>query len=213
MLIKHFYDISDAFLDLMSDKTLWLYSNCRVDYKVFLKKIIALVRQHNKTWNPEKVSTKSGFQTDDNLFKISDPLISNLTQFIIYSVNQYRQKFIDSKEPLFTNWPNQTNIEGWSVFLSKDGYQDPHMHTSSWISGCFYLQLDDYNDDKGSIYFTSSGYDYPILDKTKQIEKFIIKPKEGDLILFPSFLFHGTVPTQSDKERISLAFDIKKSMK
>ena len=47
------------------------------------------------------------------------------------------------------------------------------------------------------------GYDYPSLNKKKIVGK-RIKPKKGDLILFPSSLFHGTIPTTSGNDRISL---------
>ena len=39
------------------------------------------------------------------------------------------------------------------------------------------------------------------------IEK-IINPAKGDLVLFPSSLFHQTIPFNSDDERICLAFDM-----
>ncbi|WP_373280560.1 putative 2OG-Fe(II) oxygenase [Methylomonas koyamae] len=35
------------------------------------------------------------------------------------------------------------------------------------------------------------------------------RPKVGDLVLFPSSLFHRTIPFNSDQERICIAFDIK----
>ena len=35
-----------------------------------------------------------------------------------------------------------------------------------------------------------------------------IKPAEGTLLLFPSYLFHRTLPFAGDGERISISFDL-----
>jgi hypothetical protein len=35
-----------------------------------------------------------------------------------------------------------------------------------------------------------------------------IRPVVGSLVLFPSYLWHGTIPFTSDQSRISVAFDI-----
>ena len=34
-----------------------------------------------------------------------------------------------------------------------------------------------------------------------------IRPQEGRLVLFPSFVYHETVPFESQAHRISIAFD------
>ncbi len=36
----------------------------------------------------------------------------------------------------------------------------------------------------------------------------IYQPKKGDIILFPSSLFHRTIPFNSDVERCVIAFDL-----
>ena len=36
----------------------------------------------------------------------------------------------------------------------------------------------------------------------------ILDLKTGDIVLFPSSLFHSTIPIVSDEERVVLAFDI-----
>jgi hypothetical protein len=36
----------------------------------------------------------------------------------------------------------------------------------------------------------------------------IIEAREGGLVMFPSSLYHETIPFKSDEDRISIAFDI-----
>ncbi len=35
-----------------------------------------------------------------------------------------------------------------------------------------------------------------------------VKPKPGRLVLFPSYMWHGTVPFEGDEPRLSMAFDL-----
>jgi hypothetical protein len=35
-----------------------------------------------------------------------------------------------------------------------------------------------------------------------------VKPEPGLLVLFPSYIWHGTVPFTSEEKRLSCAFDI-----
>ena len=43
--------------------------------------------------------------------------------------------------------------------------------------------------------------------KENYIEK-IINIKTGNIVLFPSSLFHRTIPFESDEERVCIAFDV-----
>jgi hypothetical protein len=36
----------------------------------------------------------------------------------------------------------------------------------------------------------------------------LIQPREGLVVLFPSYFFHSTIPTESPDTRVSIAFDI-----
>ena len=35
-----------------------------------------------------------------------------------------------------------------------------------------------------------------------------VRPEPGLMVLFPSYVFHRTIPFQSDQTRISVAFDV-----
>jgi hypothetical protein len=36
----------------------------------------------------------------------------------------------------------------------------------------------------------------------------VVRPREGHLVLFPSCLWHGTVPFDEDEARLTVAFDL-----
>ena len=62
--------------------------------------------------------------------------------------------------------------------------------------------------NEAGIEFSLHGDDYLI--KNKKIPTQTIVPKVCDLILFPSSLFHKTIPFKSRDERMMIAFDIHK---
>jgi hypothetical protein len=35
-----------------------------------------------------------------------------------------------------------------------------------------------------------------------------VRPRPGLLVLFPSYMWHGTLPTTGDQQRLTVAFDI-----
>jgi hypothetical protein len=91
------------------------------------------------------------------------------------------------------------------------GYHSNHIHPLGWLSSAFYVTLpDDLQNER-----TKAGWFYvgvpniklqPELTPTRYI-----KPEIGKLILFPSFLWHGTVPFKEGSYRLTVAYDVRKS--
>jgi len=62
------------------------------------------------------------------------------------------------------------------------------------------------NPDDGGIVFELHGFDYPIINE--DYPKFLHQPQRGEIVLFPSSLFHYTIPIREDGERLIVAFDL-----
>ena len=74
------------------------------------------------------------------------------------------------------------------------------MHSISsdcYLSGHFNVQVND----------TSTCYMSPI-NQLNDPDVIDIKNKDGDMTLFPSYIFHYTTPHYSFKPRITIAFDL-----
>jgi hypothetical protein len=109
--------------------------------------------------------------------------------------------------PIIKSWPIKHAITGWYVRLKKNGYQTAHIHQDGWISGVIYLKTVDFgNTIEGALEVSLYGYDLNVLDKNYPKE--IHRPKIGDIVLFPSSLFHKTIPFTKDTERCVIAFDL-----
>ena len=131
----------------------------------------------------------------------------NLKKIILKIIDEYKITYKTRPDGLISEWPNKFYLLGWYNKLLKHGYQGTHIHPGGWLSGCFYLKMPKIlKEGEGAINFSLHGYDYPIVNS--DIPFYQYPPKEGDLILFPSSLFHKTLPFSSNQERHVIAFDI-----
>ena len=164
------------------------------------------LKSYDFIWQPASKSTTGGYHTSGNLFNSKNLEIKKLKEIINKKIKVFRKQHSQRKDFFITKWPLKSDIEAWHVKLLKKGFQTSHIHPSGWLSGCFYLKIpSDLKQDEGAIKFTLSGYDYPF---DKKLPVFTYTPKIFDLVLFPSSLFHETIPFNSKQERHVIAFDI-----
>lgn len=94
--------------------------------------------------------------------------------------------------------------ESWHNIMGKDATLMPHRHVVSVISGAFYI-----NADEGS---SVLGFETP-LDGLKMCEQVAektpytitheyIEPRKGLLVLFPSWLKHGSFYNQNENRMV-----------
>jgi hypothetical protein len=93
----------------------------------------------------------------------------------------------------------------WSVRLNSGGFHINHVHPEGWISSAFYVRTpSDLQGSEGHLKFGEPGPPTsPLLS-----HEHLVKPEPGLLVLFPSYMWHGTVPFSSQEKRLSCAFDI-----
>ena len=152
-------------------------------------------------------TTKNGFQTTLNLFDRPTGLFADLDQIIKHRIENYRRKFSSEDCTFIRLLPKNISLFGWFVRFLKGGHQTEHIHSSGWLSGVFYLQVPNFSkQEEGYIEFGLWGYDYPKLNRNYPKKR--LYPKSEDIILFPSSLFHKTIPFSSNEERMCIAFDV-----
>ena len=150
----------------------------------------------------------SGIQTSGNLFLLDYPFISSIKKAIESKIELYKNKFINSGQGFISNWPENYELIGWMISMKKGGFLEPHNHEYGWITGSFYLQVPKLcnNEDSGGLAFSYQGPRYP--SKGKKFGLKINKVKTRDICIFPSSLFHHTIPFESDEQRICFVFDL-----
>ena len=173
----------------------------------FINTILDEMNGKRASWEPRTKATKSGFQTSGNLFAQPSTAVKFLESVIQKELTSFYSEFKIQNNTLIHNWPQQNTLHGWYVRMLQNGHQDSHIHTDGWVSGVFYLKtVEAPIQNEGAIEFGLHGYNYPV--KNNNYPRQIYQPSNGDLVLFPSSLFHKTIPVIKDVERCVIAFDL-----
>lgn len=166
-----------------------------------------LALAHELESSPQALINKGG-QSAGNLFLLNDPAISKIKAIIETRIAHYREKYRQSDAGFISKWPPQTTLHGWFIDLKKGGSLGSHMHKEGWLSGSLYLKLSKpEGSSEGNIIFDLDGGNYPADDRDFPSKELDIE--EGDIVLFPSSIFHKTVPFSATERRVTLAFDVK----
>ena len=169
-----------------------------------LNRIIELKLKNARSQN----LLENGFQTPGNLLDRKEKVIEKLSGIIDQRINLYKEKYSKMDCDLISQWPSSFSVKAWAVVIKKSGYLNFHNHEFGWISGSLYLNMPKVKNDEGRIEFSLRGPNYPIIDNTK-LKKISFRPKESSSIIFPSSLFHRTIPFDDDEDRVSIAFDLR----
>ena len=138
--------------------------------------------------------------------------VEHLQKAINHAVDHYRCQLPENPENpwlLHLPQPSQLHLSAWVTRLRSQGYQQGHMHPTGWISGVYYVSLPPELGGEmqaGCIEFGRVPAFYPDGD---QGEIRVIEPSAGTLVLFPSYLYHRTIPFSSEHERFTIAFDFR----
>ena len=151
---------------------------------------------------------RNGEQSAGNFLVSNEPSIQIIKNIIIRKIEEYRTEYASSCEGFIRKWPEDMNLHGWIIDIKKGGNLASHMHKLGWLSGSVYLRLKKpLYSSQGNIVFTLHGADYP--EESKVFPSRELNIEKGDIVLFPSSIFHKTIPFESDESRITLAFDLK----
>lgn len=174
-----------------------------------LDELAATLRQlHTSTGQPLAQSVRGGTQTDGHLFHRIEPTIVQLREAIREAIVEHTQRLppIDPAHPLLRYRPQKITFSGaWSVRLQAGGCHANHVHPMGWLSSAFYVVLppDLGREHAGWLTLGEPQAELQLgLPPTRLIE-----PKPGRLVLFPSYMWHGTRPF-SEGERLTVAFDV-----
>ena len=179
------------------------------DKEKILCRLITELKSGKSIWEPTGKSTRNGYQSPPAINLFADPTGSLAVAHHIVqgAIKKYRNEF-SSKSCLFIkDFPKKMKLQAWFVQLLKDGHQIEHIHPDGWLSGVFYLQVPQFSDpEEGCIELGLWKPNFPMPKNT--YPKKLYYPKTGDIILFPSSLFHRTIAFHSDDERLCIAFDL-----
>lgn len=169
----------------------------------------ALHRLHKLKSHPLENSLRHGSQTAQSLRQSDDPAIKGFFEAIDAPIRAYMEALGPGSDPLRARNTGRYDIRGaWSVRLKPGGWHVDHIHPQGWLSSAFYVETPtaalDTPEREGWIRFGQPRHrTTPALEAGRHV-----RPEPGTLVLFPSYMWHGTVPFTSDESRMTIAFDV-----
>ncbi|GHD04476.1 putative 2OG-Fe(II) oxygenase [Novosphingobium pokkalii] len=176
-----------------------------------LADLAAVLRGLHQTQLPyPEQSVRGGTQTDRSVLLRHEAPLIRAREALLAAVRDHVAALPapDPTHPLLSRPRRDLRISGsWSVRLHGAGFNVTHSHPLGWISSAFYVALPDPAEsaapDAGHFH-----YGAPPAELGLDLAPYgTIAPAAGQLVLFPSTLWHGTVPFDAG-ERLNIAFDI-----
>ena len=101
--------------------------------------------------------------------------------------------------------------EMWAIINKKDNFNISHIHPNCFLSAAYYVKAP---KDCGNIHFYEPNevkkFHRPPVEKLTELSSsgFSIKPEEGNLLIFPSYLYHDVGKSLSEDDRIVISFNV-----
>jgi tetratricopeptide (TPR) repeat protein len=154
-------------------------------------------------------SLRQGSQTAAHLFAAGHPLVEKIRERIDRAVARYIAELPeDETHPYLSRRARAFRYHGsWSARLRDCGFHVNHIHPAGWISSAYYVHVPQAAQDRqsrqGWIKFGEPIFDTALKEPVRRV----IQPAVGRLVLFPSFMWHGTIPFRGP-QRTTIAFDV-----
>jgi tetratricopeptide (TPR) repeat protein len=167
---------------------------------------------HTDVEAPIDQTLRHGTQTRGNLFDLDLPLVAVLRGQIAAAITAWlAARPVDPLHPLLgRNTGRWRFSDSWSSRLRSSGFHTNHVHGHGWLSSCYYVTspTSTLQSDEHAGWLKLGEPDLPEPVRSQLPPQRYIAPVPGRLVLFPSYLWHGTVPFEDDAYRLTVAFDV-----
>ncbi len=168
-----------------------------------------LDRLHPRTDAYLEQSLLGGTQTEGMLFGAGHALVEKLRVRIEEAITNYIANLpANDHHPFLMRRSGSFRFTGaWSCLMRGQGRHVNHVHPEGWISSAYYVtvpkEAEDQDARNGWIKFGEPSMDLPLKDAIRRA----VQPVPGRLVLFPSYMWHGTIALQANSARTTIAFD------
>lgn len=168
--------------------------------------IEALDRHHQYKTHPFGQSVRNGSQLP-SLTQIGDPVLNAVADAVRGPIQSYIARIGAGADPLrIRNRGGYRLFSIWSIRLASSGHHINHVHPEGWLSSASHLRFPeatDADDKSGWLTFGEPG----VPTTPKLPAEHFVRPKKGVMVVFPSYMWHGTVPFTSASTRLTIAAD------
>lgn len=167
-----------------------------------------LTARYRANTYPLGESLRNGRVTTRNLMMDPDPVIRALLRAFEEPLRAYLGALgRDPGHPLSARNQGAVQIaSAWSVQLARGGFHVNHFHNSGWLSSAYYVGVPEEAGDTE----LKSGWlrlGEPRFPTPGAGVGCVVQPHAGQLVLFPSYMWHGTSPILGAQPRTAVSFD------
>ena len=177
-----------------------------VEFNAALDEVLAA--RHPFAQHPLDLSVRHGSQTSRSLLADEDALIRAALEAFEEPLRDYASAIgAASSHPLSARNRGRPIVDKcWSVRLRQEGFHVNHIHPEGWISSAYYVCVPPETEDSAAM----SGwikFGEPKLPIAGCLPERLLQPRSGRLVLFPSYMWHGTTAIHGSDPRTTIAFD------
>lgn len=192
-------NIKQSIFTVFPKHILCLDNVCLEDLDIFNLAVHKLIEQDG-TYTNNLLNVKSTHRTNSNLHKYEE--FQSLVKVIEQATIQFGNILGYDGETCFRMFIGNM----WANLNDQGGYNFPHIHSGSILSGVFYVKTPPENqlvffEDFSSVHTATErygeGYDF---------KSFSCYP--GRLLMFKSDLIHAAPPQKNTGEKIAISFNI-----
>ena len=170
----------------------------------------ALKPLHPTQTQPIDQTLYGGTQSMGSLWSLPVPIIQTLREALLATALKFIAQLPDDpSHPFLRQKTENVRCAGsWSVMLSSGGGHVDHVHPKGWLSGCYYVRVPEEvrateNKKAGFLRLGASG----VIGLDLPAERWL-RPIEGTVILFPSYMWHGVERFSAASQRVTAPFDL-----
>jgi uncharacterized protein (TIGR02466 family) len=144
-----------------------------------------------------------GWYSRGGFLNREEPEVAILQKFFSRSARKYLSQVVSEEFAKMS----KINFHTWVALTQPKEYQPPHVHAKSHISGVYYVNIPECPKPQGDLEFiTPVGEQELDFFSNIAATSFKVRPRPGDLVLFPSYLRHYTHPFFRGADRSLVVF-------
>ena len=152
-----------------------------------------------------------GFRTTEEMFGPKSGAWAAFETMVRREIDDYlsTQARPDPSHPYLAHPPKAWRPSAVGTVLERLAALAPHVHYDGYVSGVYYSQLPDViaQSAEERLGWLEVGRLQQRFNRVGKPEIRAIQPREGLMILFPSYFFHNTRPFPEGQVRVSIALD------
>ncbi len=174
----------------------------------YLKELAqALTETHCYREHPFFMSVRHGSQIA-SITKSENPAMRAFAIAIRGPIETYIDRLGKGDDPLRSRLTGGFQLlDAWSVLLPPNGFHVNHVHPAGWLSSACHIRPPDEDTENPKAGWLKFGEPGCATAPALAAERFI-KPEAGQMVIFPSYMWHGTETFSKGSERLTVAADL-----